>query len=65
METIGNYIDPQEKETKWWNIKQLKTFCNVFEFSEDKVSEWYARAISEDGYCIGYEVNGDVVLVIE
>lgn len=65
MEVIGNYLDPQEKEVKWWDIKQLKTFCKAFEITEEEVSYYYARGMAESGYCLAYAVNEDVVLIIE
>ena len=69
QEEIGNYLDWTDKEGNdydWnWKYCRMSSFCKAFGISENRIAEWYARAIAESGYCLAYEVNEDVVLVIE
>lgn len=69
QEEIGNYLEWIDKDgNKYdWNFgkEHMKTFLKAFGISEDRVAEWYARAICEWGYEIAYEINKDVVLILE
>lgn len=65
MDIIGNYLDPLgEVVPDWRDIKRVSTFCRRFQFSENRIAEWYARSISDGGECVGYEIGDDIVLVI-
>ena len=66
MEVIGNYLDSDEMDVDWWNIKRMSTFCKAFDISEDRVREFYVLGFNEDGGDIAYELesNKDVVLVL-
>lgn len=69
QEEIGNYFEWIDKDGNLydWNFgkEHMKTFLKAFEISEDRIAEWYAKAISEWGYRIAYEINSDVVLILE
>jgi len=65
IEVIGNYLDDETIDCDWWDIKQLKTFCKVFDINPKNLSSYYAAAISEGGYEIAYAINEDIVLVLE
>lgn len=70
QEHIDNYFDCIDKDGNevehdnyfYCNLNRL---CETYGFSRNRLSEWYARAIAESGCCLAYEVNEDVVLVIE
>ena len=42
----------------------LNSLCKTFGFSRNRLSEWYARAISEWGHEIAYDINEDVILIL-
>ena len=66
QETIGNYLDAHLYGSEFClEGKHMKTFCEAFEFSENRIAEFYAEAICEGGYEIAYAINENVVLVLE
>ncbi len=69
QETIGNYLDWIDKDGNdyEWNYKycRMTSFCEAFAISENRITEWYSRAICEHGYEIAYTVKENVVLILE
>lgn len=67
QEVIGDYLGwiGKDDEIVEWNNQHMKTFCEQFAISEDMIAEWYAKGISENGFEIAYDINKDVILVIE
>ena len=67
QEVIGNYLGwvGKDDEIVEWNNQHMKTFCEQFGISEHMVSEWYAKGISDGGSEIAYDINEDVVLILE
>lgn len=69
-EEIVNFFDGIDKDGNEVEIDNyfycnLKSLCETFGFERSRLSEWYARAISEWGYEIAYPINDDVVLILE
>lgn len=67
QEIIGNYLDADKYSNDFClEGKRMKTFCKAFGIEESEIPQYYAKAISEEGYEIGYalESNKDVVLVL-
>lgn len=69
QEVIVNYLEvdkdgnPVEIENGYYcNLNKL---CETFAISRNRLSEWYARAIAEEGYSLAYRINEDIVLVID
>lgn len=70
QEEIGNYLDWTDKDGNEVECNssfycRLSTLCETFGISEHRLSEFYAKAVSEHGYEIAYAINEDVVLILE
>ena len=70
QEYIVNYFDGIDKDGNPVEIENyfrcnLNKLCETFGFSRNRLSEWYAKAIAEEGYSLAYMINEDVVLVID
>jgi len=70
QEEIGNYFDWIDKDGNEVEVTNhfycnLNTLCKTFGFSRDRLAEWYARAVAEWGYSLAYEINENIVLIID
>lgn len=58
-EVLGDYFGIYDYEC------HMSTFCKKIGIKESEIGHYYALAICNDGYEIAYEINNDVVLILE